>query len=120
MVEGTPLLREHTGQNLYPGFESLRLRQFCSVPTRSRCPGERLSGSAMRSFGRLAFAALALPAFLVAMPAAGAVSGVDKPALKVGDDWVHQRSQTRPPAGAGVGLYNTTTMELIETSYISK
>ena len=28
MVEGTPLLREHTGQNLYPGFESLRLRQF--------------------------------------------------------------------------------------------
>ena len=26
MVEGTPLLREHTGQNLYPGFESLRLR----------------------------------------------------------------------------------------------
>ena len=27
MVEGTPLLREHTGQNLYPGFESLRLRQ---------------------------------------------------------------------------------------------
>ena len=28
MVEGTPLLREHTGQNLYPGFESLRLRQI--------------------------------------------------------------------------------------------
>jgi hypothetical protein len=27
VVEGTPLLREHTGQNLYPGFESLRLRQ---------------------------------------------------------------------------------------------
>lgn len=26
-VEGTPLLREHTGQNLYQGFESLRLRQ---------------------------------------------------------------------------------------------
>src|SRR5205085_9915792 len=28
VVEGTPLLREHTGQNLYPGFESLRLRQL--------------------------------------------------------------------------------------------
>ena len=27
MVEGTPLLREHTGQNLYRGFESLSLRQ---------------------------------------------------------------------------------------------
>ena len=27
MVEGTPLLREHTGLNLYRGFESLRLRQ---------------------------------------------------------------------------------------------
>ena len=27
MVEGTPLLREHTAKNLYPGFESLRLRQ---------------------------------------------------------------------------------------------
>jgi hypothetical protein len=31
VVEGTPLLREHTGQNLYPGFESLRLRQFSLV-----------------------------------------------------------------------------------------
>ena len=31
VVEGTPLLREHTGQNLYPGFESLRLRQFLDV-----------------------------------------------------------------------------------------
>ena len=29
MVEGTPLLREHTGQNLYRGFESLSLRQSC-------------------------------------------------------------------------------------------
>jgi hypothetical protein len=28
VVEGTPLLREHTGQNLYPGFESLRLRHI--------------------------------------------------------------------------------------------
>jgi hypothetical protein len=28
-VEGTPLLREHTGLNLYQGFESLRLRQLC-------------------------------------------------------------------------------------------
>ena len=28
VVEGTPLLREHTGKNLYPGFESLRLRQY--------------------------------------------------------------------------------------------
>ncbi|CAG9274622.1 hypothetical protein PUN4_890016 [Paraburkholderia unamae] len=26
-VEGTPLLREHLGQNLDRGFESLRLRQ---------------------------------------------------------------------------------------------
>ncbi|SOY41893.1 protein of unknown function [Cupriavidus taiwanensis] len=26
-VEGTPLLREHPGQNLDRGFESLRLRQ---------------------------------------------------------------------------------------------
>ncbi len=26
-VEGTSLLRKHTGLNLYPGFESLRLRQ---------------------------------------------------------------------------------------------
>ena len=33
MVEGTPLLREHTGQNLYPGFESLRLRQYLFVRT---------------------------------------------------------------------------------------
>src|SRR5207237_123276 len=28
VVEGTPLLREHTGQNLYRGFESLSLRQL--------------------------------------------------------------------------------------------
>ena len=36
MVEGTPLLREHTGQNLYPGFESLRLRhlQLCTTMRR--------------------------------------------------------------------------------------
>jgi hypothetical protein len=27
-VEGTPLLREHTGQNSYRGFESLLLRQI--------------------------------------------------------------------------------------------
>jgi hypothetical protein len=33
VVEGTPLLREHTGQNLYPGFESLRLRHFQHVGT---------------------------------------------------------------------------------------
>jgi hypothetical protein len=32
VVEGTPLLREHTGQNLYPGFESLRLRQPPVLP----------------------------------------------------------------------------------------
>ena len=28
MVEGTPLLREHTPKKVYPGFESLRLRQM--------------------------------------------------------------------------------------------
>ena len=28
MVEGTSLLRKHTGLNLYRGFESLALRQF--------------------------------------------------------------------------------------------
>ncbi len=28
VVEGTPLLREHTGTNLYRGFESLLLRQL--------------------------------------------------------------------------------------------
>jgi hypothetical protein len=27
VVEGTPLLREHTPKKVYPGFESLRLRQ---------------------------------------------------------------------------------------------
>ena len=27
VVEGTSLLRKHTGLNLYPGFKSLRLRQ---------------------------------------------------------------------------------------------
>ena len=27
LAQGTPLLREHTGINLYRGFESLRLRQ---------------------------------------------------------------------------------------------
>jgi hypothetical protein len=28
VVEGTPLLREHTPKKVYPGFESLRLRHF--------------------------------------------------------------------------------------------
>ena len=32
MVEGTPLLREHTGLNLYQGFDSLRLRQKIDKP----------------------------------------------------------------------------------------
>lgn len=32
-VEGTPLLREHVGQNLHQGFESLRLRQVFSGKT---------------------------------------------------------------------------------------
>ena len=54
----------------------------------------------MRSFERLAItAALAVPAILMAMPAAGEASSADKPALKVGDYWVYQRSQTRPPVG---------------------
>ena len=48
MVEGTPLLREHTGQNLYPGFESLRLRQCLFLPTGSSVQACRpRSGSAM-------------------------------------------------------------------------
>ncbi|SCU75207.1 hypothetical protein CNECB9_2280003 [Cupriavidus necator] len=39
-VEGTPLLREHPGQNLDRGFESLRLRQqWRRNPGRSRSSG---------------------------------------------------------------------------------
>ena len=39
-VEGTPLLREHTGQNLYRGFESLHLRQkpVSQYPATSKNP----------------------------------------------------------------------------------
>src|ERR1700677_3103424 len=40
VVEGTPLLREHLGQNLDRGFESLRLRQqWRRNPKRSRSLG---------------------------------------------------------------------------------
>ena len=35
-VEGTSLLRKHTGLNLYPGFESLRLRQKVNEYARFR------------------------------------------------------------------------------------
>jgi hypothetical protein len=44
VVEGTPLLREHTGQNLYPGFESLRLRHTSpshTLSVRYRAQGRR-------------------------------------------------------------------------------
>src|SRR6476469_3393569 len=34
VVEGTSLLRKHTGLNLYRGFESLRLRQNIKSPAR--------------------------------------------------------------------------------------
>ena len=35
MVEGTSLLRKHTGLNLYRGFESLALRQFVLLETQT-------------------------------------------------------------------------------------
>ena len=43
VVEGTSLLRKHTGLNLYRGFESLRLRQNAKSPATGcvKSPGIR-------------------------------------------------------------------------------